>query len=80
LQYYEAVLATCRLLAQQPLSGKVFPTTVAALAELRRFPICTPFDNYLLFYTPMASGIEVLRVLHGSRDLEPILESEAEAE
>jgi toxin ParE1/3/4 len=30
-----------------------------------------PLDNYLIFYKPLPDGIEVLRVLHGARDLPP---------
>jgi toxin ParE1/3/4 len=80
LRYYEAVLTTCQLLAQQPLSGKAFRTTVAALTGLRRFPLGAPFEKYLLFYQSLANGIEVVRVLYGSRDLEPILTAEADDE
>ena len=73
LRYYDAVMTTCRLLAEQPLSGKAFPTAVAALSGLRRFPISPPFEKYLLFYQPVPDGIAIVRVLYGSRDLEPIL-------
>lgn len=31
------------------------------------------FERWLVFYSPTNDGIEVLRVLHGSRDLERIL-------
>ena len=78
LRYYEAVLTTCGLLARQPFSGKAFSTTVGAVAGLRRFPVSSPFEKYLLFYYPSANGIEVVRILYGSRDLEPILAAEAE--
>jgi toxin ParE1/3/4 len=80
LRYYEAVLSMCRLLTQQPFSGKAFPTAVAALTGLRRFPLGTPFEKYLLFYQPSVNGIEIVRVLYGSRDLEPILAAEADDE
>jgi plasmid stabilization system protein ParE len=80
LRCYEAVLTTCRVLAQEPFSGKAFPTSVAALTGLRRFPVGAPFQKYLLSYQPLANGIEVVRVLNGSRDLEPILGVEAEEE
>ena len=32
-----------------------------------------PVDDYLIFYRPSADGIDVIRVLHGSRDVENIL-------
>ncbi|MEO6847805.1 MAG: type II toxin-antitoxin system RelE/ParE family toxin [Chthoniobacterales bacterium] len=33
--------------------------------NLRSFPV----DNYLIFYHPIENGIELLRVLHGARDI-----------
>jgi toxin ParE1/3/4 len=32
------------------------------------------FENYLLFYRPLANGIEIVRLLHGARDLEGLFE------
>ena len=43
-----------------------------ALAELRFFPI-SGFSKYLVFYRPIADGIEIARVLHGARDIHEIL-------
>jgi toxin ParE1/3/4 len=40
------------------------------LVNLRSFTV----KNYLIFYQPSEGGIEILRVLHGSRDIESILE------
>lgn len=36
---------------------------------VRRFPV----GNYLIFYRPTSQGIEVLRVLHGARDIIDLL-------
>ena len=33
------------------------------------------FENYLIFYRPVEEGIEVIRVLHGARDLNGIFEA-----
>jgi toxin ParE1/3/4 len=33
--------------------------------SIRTFPV----GNYLIIYRPMKSGIELLRVVHGARDL-----------
>jgi len=35
---------------------------------MRSFPV----DKYLIFYRSIPEGIEVIRVLHGSRDIESI--------
>jgi len=32
--------------------------------------------RYVVFYLPLSHGIEVIRVLHGSRDIEAIFENE----
>jgi toxin ParE1/3/4 len=33
------------------------------------------FRKYLVFYIPRSDGIEVVRVLHGARDLEALFRS-----
>lgn len=37
---------------------------------MRRFPVSGGFERILIFYFPLPSGIEVVRVLHGHRNLE----------
>src|SRR5258708_40181123 len=37
--------------------------------NLRRWRI-RGFENFLIFYRPIEDGIEVLRVLHGAREIE----------
>lgn len=49
-------------LAETPGMGRV---RSELLPNLRSFPI----SRYLVFYRPSADGIEVVRVLHGARDL-----------
>lgn len=41
------------------------------LANLRSFTV----RNHVIFYQPFEGGVEILRVLHGSRDIGSILES-----
>ena len=38
--------------------------------RLRSFPV----GRYVIFYRPVENGIEVVRVLHGARDLPPLFE------
>ncbi|MBO3464284.1 type II toxin-antitoxin system RelE/ParE family toxin [Aetokthonos hydrillicola Thurmond2011] len=38
--------------------------------DMRSFPV----GNYLIFYRPISQGIEVIRVLHGSRDIQSLFE------
>jgi toxin ParE1/3/4 len=58
-----------RLLAEQPNLGR----SRHELAEnMRSFPI----GRYVVFYIVMQSCIQVVRVLHGARDLAPIFETD----
>ena len=39
-------------------------------SQLRSFPV----GRHVIFYHPMKNGIEIVRVLHGARDLPPLLD------
>jgi len=51
-----------RVLASQPLVGK----SVEELVPNLRF---VPIENYLIFYRPTKERIEIVRILHGARDI-----------
>ncbi len=62
-RWVERIRETCETLATQPEIG-----------ELRRgfgVPGCRSFTvgNYVIFFRATAGGIEIARVVHGSRDL-----------
>ncbi len=59
LMRFEEILET---LAQHPLIGR---SREELAPDLRSFPIG---DN-IIYYRPLDNGIEVIRVLHSSRDL-----------
>jgi toxin ParE1/3/4 len=46
-----------------------FPGLGPARPELRPRLRSFPVGNYLLFYRPIRGGIELIRVIHGARDL-----------
>lgn len=75
-RYLDAVLTTCEVLAERPFAGRPFSTKAPRLRELRRFPVSRPFEKHLIFYKPTAVGIDVVRVLHGARDIDAILADE----
>ena len=54
-------------LARHPGMGRL-RTELAP--DLRSFPI----GRYVIFYLPMTNGVEIVRVLHGSRDIETIFQ------
>ena len=68
-RYFAAVDRTCARLAAQPSSGTPYDSGVPRLEGMRRTPV-SGFTAYLVFYMPRARGIEVVRVLHGARDIE----------
>jgi toxin ParE1/3/4 len=52
----------CKTLAQMPELGRKRTDLAPDLRSL-------PFGNYVIFYRPVSDGIQVIRVLHGARDL-----------
>jgi toxin ParE1/3/4 len=62
-------------LAAMPLMGPPWESPRERLKDVRNWPV-PGFRNYLIFYRPLAGGIELLRVLHGARDTETVLEGD----
>jgi toxin ParE1/3/4 len=71
--FLKAVETTLGLLSCHPESGRLAPVTRAELDGIRRFPVSDGFERVLLFYFALPDGIDLVRVLHGSRDLERLL-------
>jgi toxin ParE1/3/4 len=67
-----AVEEIFKQLAQTPKMGKVRKFDNPNLADVRQQPI-KGFKNYLVFYMTKDSDVEILRVLHGRRDIDAIL-------
>ena len=57
--------AKFELLATHPEIGKARPEL---LTGIRSFPI----NSYVVFYRPIKDGVQILRVLNGSRDIEAV--------
>ncbi len=72
LRFLDSVEKTFAQLARHPRIGKSRKVRSAVFANVRQFPV-TGFEKYLVFYRPIKGGIEVLRVLHGARDLNLII-------
>ncbi len=54
-------------LAANPEVGRNRPELAP---RLRSFPV----NNYIIFFRPMENGIEIVRVLHGARDIPALFE------
>jgi toxin ParE1/3/4 len=61
-RWLDTIGEKCAVLARMPKPGR----RRADLApELRSLPV----GNYVIFYRPISDGIQVIRVLHGARDI-----------
>jgi toxin ParE1/3/4 len=69
LRFYDAVRSDARKLAEMPGMGPTWDFESPAHADVRFWPV-RGFPNHLIFYRPAPDGIEVIRVIHGARDLE----------
>src|SRR4051794_26040034 len=63
---------TMELLAGFPKLG---PQRDELAPSLRSFPV-SRYTNYLIFYRIIQDGIEVIRVLHGARNLPEVFKGE----
>jgi toxin ParE1/3/4 len=72
LRFLENAEATFESLAEMPGLGARYRVRNPRLPDLRRFSV-KGFRKYLVFYQPVGSAIEIVRVLHGSRNLAAIL-------
>ena len=57
--------AQCHVLGQYPKMGRDRSDIVPGV---RSFPV----GNYLIFYREISQGVEIIRVLHGARNLDLI--------
>ena len=72
-RFLAAADSTAAMLALQPESGFRVFANKTELRGIRRFPVTPGFEKALLFYFPLPDGIDLVRVVHGSRDLERLL-------
>ena len=68
-RFLNAVETTLALLAGQPNCGAAFFVEKPHLQGMRRFPVSDGFETILLFYFPLNDGVDLVRVIHGRRDL-----------
>lgn len=62
LRWIDQIALTGARLAGQPDMGSAYRTKRSK--TLRRFPV----GNYIIYYRPIADGVEVIRIVHGARD------------
>jgi len=79
LDFLSASHETFVLLAENPNMGWSSRLKNPALKTLRVFRV-TGFDKMLIFYRPRSEGIDILRVVHGSRNLRALFRRRGEIE
>jgi toxin ParE1/3/4 len=70
-RFLDAAEATFGSLALTPGLGRQRKFKNARLGDLRSWRV-KGFSNYLVFYQPIEHGIQVIRVLHGAKNLEAL--------
>jgi toxin ParE1/3/4 len=66
-KFIQTIVSRFPKLAVMPLLGR---ERKELLPRLRSFPV----SRYVIFYRPIESGIEIVRVLHGARDFPPLFD------
>jgi toxin ParE1/3/4 len=73
-RFVAAVERTVARLADHPLRGSPYPLEHPELAHVRMVPVVR-FRRYLIFYRVVGSEVQLLRVIHGVRDIPTLLEN-----
>ena len=68
-RFLQALDKAMNNLAAMPYLGGQCESNHPALAGVRAWPI-PKFRRYMILYRPLEEGIEVLRVVHGARNIE----------
>ena len=75
-RFLYAAEATFQLIAKNPGIGRISRFKNPQVAQVRQYPI-KGFKNYLILYELTETTIDIIRVIHGARDLEnQLLKSE----
>jgi toxin ParE1/3/4 len=69
LKVFDAARQTFADLARFPRSGSLSPYHPDPTQEIRRWAV-KGFRKYLIFYRVSTESIEIIRILHGSQDLD----------
>lgn len=70
-QLVEAAFRICEMLGSHPELGRLRQFSKKLSLGLRSFVI-TDFPNYVIFYRVKGDAVEIVRVLHGARDIDAL--------
>jgi toxin ParE1/3/4 len=72
-RFLDAAQNTFEALAKMPKLGVLCAFRSSSLRRIRRWPV-KGFENWLIFYLPRRDGVEIVHLIHGSRDIESLFE------
>lgn len=72
----DAVEHAIAVLLSRPRAGRAREFRSPRAHGLRSW-VVSGFENYLIFYRPQPEGIEVVRFVHGARDIPSLLDDES---
>lgn len=75
LDFWDAIESTYRVLADHPHSGTRLEFNELPNLHIRR-SVITRYRTYVAYYHVIEDGIEVIRLLHGSRERDAIIRRE----
>lgn len=70
---FEAIERSLHALAATPGMGRQWGSNDPRLERLRVYPV-NPYRDYLIFYRVVGREVHIFRVVHGSQDLERIVD------
>ena len=68
-RFLHAANVSFQALAKMPELGAQRTFRNPRWSSVRAWPV-KGFERYLIFYRPLTDGVEILRVIHGARDIE----------
>jgi toxin ParE1/3/4 len=66
-RWIDSIDEKCQMLARASEIGRKRPDLAV---DLRSFPV----GKYVIFYRPVSDGVQIIRVLHGARDIPSLFE------
>ena len=77
IRFFEAAHETFKTLLDMPGMGKSRQVENPRIKSVRQWSV-SGFEKMLIFYQIVPFGIDIVRVLHGERDIDRILNEETE--
>ena len=79
MRFLESVEKAFATLAKMPSMGRIRRFPHFELGEMRSWPV-PGFERYLIFYRELPNGVEVIRIIHGMRNLDRIFGGESNSD